>query len=607
MSSRFPSPARRDLWPYVSLTIALAAIALWVISIHRARFLHMGALGLVSLVGPFYFAGLALVIGGLGIEILSRRRSDTRVLLFVLLLILFLFATASAIEPVAALGDSWYHAGIVQYILQHGHPLNGYDARFSWPGGFSLGAVFVSLTGQANAIGFLRWFPLFVEVLYLFPVLSIARSSGVSWRTRWVAVALFYATDWIYQDYFSPQALNYFFYLVVIAGVLACLQPQRRLRIAWAQGALQERIQGVRSRLTRQRHFDEFVVDRSTTVTLTVLGAVALICLASAMSHQLTPYAIVLALAACLLTRRLGWPELVVFATLFALGWLSLGASDFWVGHLSTIFGSVGQLGSTLHSNVSARVTGSRSHRLIVDARILITAALYLLAGVGVLIRRPRTRTLEALAATPFLLLAAGSYGGEGLLRVALFGLPFTSLLAASALMNDRQQGVRSTRRRARSGRPRRHVVRNAIVVVVLLGFSFATFAVRGGNDAYESFSTGELAAANYVYDHLQSGETIGTVIYYLPLGQRDIGSANYFSAAAAGGVPTLHYDERQLLLHRPPFIILSASQAAWGTIVEGYPSGWESGLETSLLQHGYYVAARWPTATVLRPVAAGG
>ena len=52
------------------------------------------------------------------------------------------------------------------------------------------------------------------------------------------------------------------------------------------------------------------------------------------------------------MARRLGRPELVLIAVLLAVGWLSLGASNYWIGHLSDIFGSVGHVSNTFGSNV---------------------------------------------------------------------------------------------------------------------------------------------------------------------------------------------------------------------------------------------------------------
>ena len=195
-----------------------------------------------------------------------------------------------------------------------------------------------------------------------------------------------------------------------------------------------------------------------------------------------------IALAGCLITRRLGRPELIILAGVLAVGWLSLGASNFWIGHLSTIFGSVGAVASTVGSNVTSRVTGNASHLFVVKLRISITAALYLLTVVGFLRRWTNSRLLEVLVGVPFLLVLAQNYGGEGLLRVVLFGLPFTSLLAASAILPGNSGTIRPLVPSidfARFGRIAR-VALALVMLIVLLGFAIATVVVRGGNDAYE-------------------------------------------------------------------------------------------------------------------------
>jgi hypothetical protein len=538
---------------------------------------------------------------GFTAELLRTPMRASRLVLLLVVLVIFLFGTAPAIEPVASLGDSWLMAGFTSYILHHGYVLTNFDARFSWPGFFSLGSVLASFTGQTNALGFIRWFPLFIELMYMAPLTVIARFSGVSRRAAWLGVALFYSTNWIYQDYFSPQALNFLFFLVIIAAIMACWRPKQRIRIERIEGRIYERLVGCRAvfKWSRLRGYDAITVWQPSSV-LGVLALVGLLSLASALSHQLTPYALILALIALLMTRRLGRPEIVVAAVLFTVGWLSLGASNYWIGHLSNIFGEIGQLGSTYGQNVSSRVTGSSSHLLVVDSRILLTALLYALAGVGFLRRSPDSRTLEALVGVPFLLLAAQSYGGEGLLRVVLYGLPFTSLLAASAILPNRKGQVRALLPPCRIRRSTRPILR-VMVAVLLFSFTYMMTVVRGGNDAYEAFSTGELSAMNYAYAHIQAGKSVGLVAPYLPGGYRDIATVPFFIASDVGGNPTLRYDLRELLLNRPAMIILSQSQESWGEIVAGYPKGWETKMEASLLRNGYIIIASWPTATVLQ------
>lgn len=597
-STVIPTPIRSNL----GLVLGVVGLTLWTITINETDFLKMGSYGLVSILGWPFFVGLAFVALGFTVELLRETLRPLHLIILIALLVLFIYGTACAVEPVAALPDSWIHTGFTQYIIQHGRVLNGYDARFSWPGGFSLAAVLVAFTGQANTIAFLRWFPLIIELAYLAPLLVIARFSGVSRRAAWLGVAIFYASNWIYQDYFSPQALNYLFFLVVVATVLACWQPKRLERDSSTRRQWKERVTQSRSVLTLSRLDGRHATTTwDGAMTLGAIGLLGLIFFASSMSHQLTPYALILALSACLVSRRLGRPELVLLLVVFAIGWLSLGASNFWIGHLTDIFGNFGQFGSTIGSNVTSRVSGAASHLLIVETRILLTVGLFLLAGVGFLRRSTDSRALEVLAGVPFLLLATQSYGGEGLLRVVLYGLPFTSLLAASALLPLRTGAVKrllprfSIKYVARFAQPMIRI----IVIFVVLTFAVATTIVRGGNDAFESFSKGELAAVNYAYAHVH-GRTIGYLNDALPIGQQDINTVTLFVPTLNGPFVALRNVGNSLLRQRPYLVILSQSEEWYGEELSGYPVGWEESLAAVLVNHGYKFVAHWTTASVL-------
>jgi hypothetical protein len=571
----------------VPVACALAAAALWVVTVHRANFAAMGRLGLVSILGPAYFLGLALLCVGLAVELVRTHPHQGRLLGLVVVLIVYLFGSACAIEPVAALTSSWGHAGFVRYVFVNGHPRNGYSAEFSWPGTFSLFSLVAGYMGKSDVILLLRWFPLAIELAYLPAVMAIARASGVSRRVGWLGIALFYGTDWIYQDYFSPQAVNYLFFLVTVALVLTCWQPAAAL-VSRGHVALRARW-AVTREAVRARRLLGYEAATSWPAS-TVMGAFLVLCLvfvAAAMSHQLTPYAIVLALLACLFTRRLGRPELAAIGFLLAVGWLSLGASNYWLGHLAQIFGGIFNFGSTTRSNLSGRVVGSFSHRLIVDARIMLTAGLFLLAALGAARRATASRTLELLAIAPFFLLAAQSYGGEGLLRVALLSGPFAALLAASAILPSREGPIRPVLRQIRFGRHGRALI-GVVVAVVLLGSTTIMSAVRGGNDYYESFSTAELTAVNFIYHHAGSKQVIGLVAPYEPIGQWKVGDVVVRGVAAAGSIPTQKQIGLSFVQHCPDWVILGQAQLHWGEVLAGYKATWMTSLISYLHASGY-------------------
>jgi hypothetical protein len=606
MSDGLPlSPVARPRWrPSLYTAIAsVAAVILWVVSVHGAHFDRMGALGLASILGWPYFVGLAIVVTGFAWAIKERCPRSIDATLLVIILILYLFGTAPAIEPVAALPDSWLHASFVSYVLDHGQALNNYDARFSWPGFFGLAAVTTKGAGWANVVGFLRWFPLFIEVLYLAPLRVIASRSDVTPQAAWMGVGLFYSADWIYQDYFSPQALNVLFYLVVIATVMALFEPRAQL-IRRARAGWMNRLTQVASSLRWRRLLGhDSVMAESPSFTMLGIGASGAITLASAISHQLTPFALILALGALLLTRRLQRPEILVAASLFAVGWLSLGASNFWMGHLSTIFGGIGQVGSSIGANVTSRVVGSASHLFVVHLRIIIVAAVFAVAALGVLRRAAKTRTLEALAAVPFVLIVLQSYGGEGLMRAVLFSLPFTAILAGCAVWPSIDGQIRPLipwRPRALAS------LAPALALLIILIFSVATTVARGGNDAFEAFAPGEVKAVNFIAQRITPGQTVGAAIFYSPASAGPFEhSYSYF--AATKGDPSVTTIGRRLVAAAPQWVELGKSQEEWGEVVAGYPKGWTAEVTSVLLANGYTVAHRWSDAIVLRRTSSAG
>jgi len=59
----------------------------------------------------------------------------------------------------------------------------------------------------------MRIWPLAMDLLCLVPMGMIASRMRASWRAKWFAVFIFSVGNWVGQDYFSPQSLNYLLYL----------------------------------------------------------------------------------------------------------------------------------------------------------------------------------------------------------------------------------------------------------------------------------------------------------------------------------------------------------------------------------------------------------
>ncbi len=113
--------------------------------------------------------------------------------------------------------------------------LPNYDARFSWPGMFAWSALLTVAGGRTQALAFMRWTPLVLDLLYLLPLRLILRNLCPNPKVAWTAAAVFVVGNWVEQDYFSPQGLAFLGFLSVVAVVLAT-GPAGRSRAPGSRG-----------------------------------------------------------------------------------------------------------------------------------------------------------------------------------------------------------------------------------------------------------------------------------------------------------------------------------------------------------------------------------
>ncbi|WP_446215624.1 hypothetical protein [Micromonospora sp. IBHARD004] len=106
--------------------------------------------------------------------------------------------------------------------------------------------------------------------------------------------------------------------------------------------------------------------------------------------------------------------------------------------------------------------------------------------------RRQGDLGLLTLAGAPFLLLAMQSYGGEILLRVYAFALPFMAILLAALLVP-----VWPARRRVLAA------LTAGSLSTVLIG---AFFGARYGNEAFEQVRPADHRAVEWLYAHAPAG-----------------------------------------------------------------------------------------------------
>ncbi|MGH3626752.1 MAG: hypothetical protein ACRDRL_04825, partial [Sciscionella sp.] len=198
---------------------ALAALALllWLLGLHPIAPAQLGGLGLVAALSPVLLLAYPLLIISVVLELATPHPRQRLLAGLTTLGVLLVYGLQPASEQTARISVSWLHAGFARYIADHGHILTGFDARFSWPGFFSLVAFVTRASGVPDATPLLRWAPLVFAALATLGMRALAVSVLGYKRVAWVATWIFLLAEWTEQDYFSPQATTY----VMLLGALA--------------------------------------------------------------------------------------------------------------------------------------------------------------------------------------------------------------------------------------------------------------------------------------------------------------------------------------------------------------------------------------------------
>ncbi|HET7093206.1 MAG TPA: hypothetical protein VFI22_07010, partial [Thermomicrobiales bacterium] len=201
---------RRDaVWTpraeFAPAALAVGALALWATSLGAIQIDRIDDLGLISALPAPFFAALIMLTVGYCWTLRQRPLSLPLLALHVVLLIVMLYGVASAVEGLPRYHSVWKHFGVIDYIQRTGQVNPRIDAYFNWPGFFILFAFIADIAGLRDWPQFANWIPVFLNLLYLGPLLVILRTATKDVRLIWLAIWLFYLTNWIQQDYFSPQ------------------------------------------------------------------------------------------------------------------------------------------------------------------------------------------------------------------------------------------------------------------------------------------------------------------------------------------------------------------------------------------------------------------
>jgi hypothetical protein len=380
--------------------------------------LRLDGYGLAASLPPAYFLGLICLPLASGIQWLrGRHASTTAIVVHVVLFVLIVWLTPLLLEWTPRFRTSYVNFGYVDPVLRGVGLLPDRFIYHNWPLFPIVMAAVVGATGISPTL-LMAVFPVVMMLAYLVPLGAILRtiaihgtgagddSGGVRslGQVGWPAgLWLFAVFNWTSQDYFSPQAVAYLFFIVWLA-VLVHVVVRRA-------GVL------------------------TTATTIALLGLFSLIVL----THVLTSLEVLGVLAALTAARLLRRPTMIVTCGLIFIVWQLNVAGPFFAFYADRLQSSLLDVSDFVRVNLGSRVTGSPQHAQIAELRIVVTGILFALAGLSVLVRLLGSgRSRSVMFGIAFLfgiafVAPASVYGGEMLIRVLLFSLPMLAGLAVAA------------------------------------------------------------------------------------------------------------------------------------------------------------------------------
>jgi hypothetical protein len=474
-------------WSLASLVVVDLTLTAIIVSLQSTT-LHLDSYGLMSSLGPIYFLGLLVLVAAGAVALMDHRLGPWLLLVYAFVFGFLVWLTPLVLEGTPHFRSAYQNLGYVDPILQGYGLVPGYFLYHNWPVFPLLMAGLIDIA-RVPSLTLLAWYPIAMVLLYAAIVVVFVAILGRRFQPRMslvlggaVAAWSYFLFNWTQQEYFSPQALAYLVFLILLC-VLAWSSVER-------DGVLTPRL------------------------TFGVLGLFALI----VATHVLTSIVFMSVLFLLLFTRHIRRPTILITCGLIFIVWQVTVAAPFFVFYSQQLLSSV--LGATnfLGANLEGRVRGDAGHMFITELRVLASGLPYALAGLAVLlaivanpewrsaVRRLRLPNLPRAVSFPLaaivgtgLIAPVSAYGGEMLIRVLFFSLPALCALIAFGVQENWFR---------------------ALVLATLVVMAPIHLLTQYGNEQLDYVSPGEIAGMDYltslapanVFGAFPAGSTYNTI-----------------------------------------------------------------------------------------------
>jgi hypothetical protein len=457
----------------------VAALVIWRLSLRHVDVTHLDSYGLPPALGLAWFAALGLALIGASLTLGAGRFRPLVFVLYLIAVATILYGSIAVLSAQPHYSWAYKHFGVTRLLEAQGHVSTGVDIYNRWPGFFALAAVFARVAGQSNPEAYASWAELFFTLIDAALIAGVVKAIARSGQIAAAAALLFVVSDWVGQEYFSPQAFGFTLGLGLLLVVLRHLCPTDRLSA--------RRLTRMIGRVARTAQLPALGDRSSTWPRRTSIGVVLALDVVIVGSHQLTPYMVLVQMVVLMLTGLLKTRGMVAVMALITFAYLAANLS--YVQHNFGLFSSIDPFNNAQHSAIYD-LAPQAGKAFSAQAAHLLSFVVWLGAALAaaVLARRGllrRALPLALLAVSPFALIFGQSYGGEASLRVILFSFPWCAALIAWALLAIRRVRLRQCL-----------TVAGALVLSALFVPAFL------GQEELNVIPVGEVRASDWFYAH---------------------------------------------------------------------------------------------------------
>jgi len=381
-----------------SLMCTVVGTVLWCLAaLNLGHVIPTGAAGFLPKISPLWYAGLILLLTAI---VFARHKTEAHAMFALVSLVAAFTLTPALVYGMPRSQSAAKHIRLVLSILSI-HYLNHNSGIYQAFSGLFAGIAWVCVIAHTtNVIGIATYWPFIIGLVGLAELRFFFGRLPFSSYRIWVGMTLVVLVNSLGADYFSPQSVGFVLGLGIFGLVLGRDWPgiSEGLRIA-----------------------------------LLVFAGCAL-----AVTHELSPF-VVGGVLVVLLVFRVVRPWYVPATIILPIAlWVWF---NWYVikGYVS--FAHLGSLSNftppkTVATQGLSRlpIVGDSSHALLLGLLVLIA-----LASVGFIrtVRQGSAWGYGISAGVGLVLIAANSYGNEGIFRSALFGIPWLAVLALYAVRDN--------------------------------------------------------------------------------------------------------------------------------------------------------------------------